>query len=254
MGQTTPKLPSKRNQIMGIQSGQRVLLKISGEFLQGQETHGICWKTLDHICHMLAELMAYQWVIMVGGGNFFRGHQGAAYCGQGVSDQMGMMSTHFNGIALAAGLSRAGVKVCLMTARNVDGVGEIFNVMGAQRALDDGLVVICTGGLGHGAMTTDTAAVVRACELDCHWILKGTSVKGVYDKDPKKYPDALFHSHICYDQAIGNNLAVADMAALTLAKAHNKTMVVFSLKNPMGLIGLMQGKMECSRISVAKVY
>ena len=236
---------------MGIQSGERILLKISGEFLQGQGTHGVCWDTLDGICQELSRLRAYQWVVMVGGGNFFRGHQGAPYCGQGIADTMGMMSTHLNGMALLAGLHRYDVNTCLMTARRIEGVGMPFSVSAAKKGLETGSVIICTGGLGHGAMTTDTAAVVRACELDCHWIVKGTSVKGVYSSDPKKDDHAKFYAHISYANAISNDLGVVDMTALTLAKTYQKSMIVFSLKDPKGLSGLVQSDMEYSLIDEA---
>jgi uridylate kinase len=236
---------------MRITPGSRILLKISGEFLQGQGTHGVCWDTLDSITQALAELPEYQWVIMVGGGNFFRGHQGASYCGQGIADSMGMMSTHLNGLALMAGFHRAGLNACLMTARRIEGVGSPFNVSDAHNALITGSVLICTGGLGHGAMTTDTAAVVRACELDCQWIIKGTSVKGIYSADPKKDPMAAFYPHTSYDAAIQNNLAIVDMTALTLAKAYSKSMIIFSLKDPQGLGAVLDGTMEFSLLDQA---
>ena len=236
---------------MHIQPGHRILLKISGEFLQGNSTHGLCWDTLDGICQALRELQSYQWIIMVGGGNFFRGNQGASYCGQGIADTMGMMSTHLNGLALLGGLSRAGLKPILMTARSVDGVGYPFNVSTANNAVTAGSVLICTGGLGHGAMTTDTASVVRACELDCDWIIKGTSVKGVYAADPKKDPTAEFYPHISYDHAILSNLGIVDITALTLARAYQKPMIIFSLKDPKGLVGLVHHEIEYSLIDVA---
>jgi len=235
---------------LSIQTGQRILLKISGEFLQGSKTHGLCWDTLDQMCRSLSELKQFQWVIVIGGGNFFRGQEGAAYCGQGTADTMGMLSTHLNGLALAAGLSRFGVPSCIMTARAIEGVGEPFSVIKAKDALNDGSVVICTGGLGHGAMTTDTAAVVRACELDCDWIIKGTSVKGVYDADPKTHPDALFYPRISYAQAIAKNLKVVDMTALTLAQCYAKPMIIFSLQDAAGLLGLITGNIQHSLIDI----
>jgi uridylate kinase len=235
---------------MHIPSGQRISLKISGEFLSGasKTKHGICWETLDDICQTLAQLNAYQWVVILGGGNFFRGTQGALKCGQGIADAMGMMATHLNGLALVSGLIQGGVQASLMTARHVEGVGQTFDVVKAEELLQKGSVVVCTGGLGHGAMTTDTAAVVRACELGCSWILKGTSVDGIYDKDPKKYPSAQFYPHISYDQAIGEQLEVVDMTALILAKTYGKNMAIFSLNNPKGLGGLIEHHLDGSRV------
>jgi uridylate kinase len=237
---------------MYIAPGQRISLKISGEFLSGQEhTHGICWETLRTICKTLSQLTAYQWVVILGGGNFFRGTQGALHCGQGIADTLGMMATHLNGLAFVAQLNQSGVSASLMTARHVEGVGQVFDVAKAEELLQKGSILVCTGGLGHGAMTTDTAAVVRACELNCAWILKGTSVDGIYTTDPKKDPHAKRYTHISYDQAISEQLGVMDMTALVLAKKYEKNMAVFSLRHPKGLAGLMNQQLEGSMIDTA---
>ena len=233
---------------MSIQPGQRIVLKLSGEFLQGEKTHGLCWDTVDRVCLMLADLPLYQWIVVVGGGNFFRGQQGSVYCGQGIADTMGMMATHFNGLALSVGLGKLGVKSFVMTARFLDGVGEPFQVGSADRALNSGGIVICTGGLGHGAMTTDTAAVVRACELNAFCVIKGTSVNGVYSKDPRKHPDAIFYSDISYDQFIAQQLGVVDMTAITLAKSYQKPMIIFSLRHTQGLQGVLDQSIPYSTI------
>jgi uridylate kinase len=237
---------------MFIQPGQRIVLKLSGEFLQGAQTHGLCWDTLDRVCRMLVELPQYQWIVVVGGGNFFRGKQGAEYCGQGVADTMGMMATHFNGLAISAGLNALGACVSVMTARMVDGMGEPFHVMNADRMLKAGTILVCTGGLGHGAMTTDTAAVVRACELDACYVIKGTSVNGVYSHDPKTHPDAVFYQTISCDQAIIQRLGVVDMTALVLAKSHQKSIIVFSLNHELGLRGVLEQSIPYSIISHQK--
>ncbi len=228
--------------------GQRIVLKLSGEFLQGTQTHGLCWDTLDRVCRMVVDLPQYQWIVVVGGGNFFRGKQGAEYCGQGVADTMGMMATHFNGMALSAGLTALGARVSIMTARMVDGIGEPFHVMNADRLLNAGTILVCTGGLGHGAMTTDTAAVVRACELDACCVIKGTSVDGVYSHDPKTHPDAVFYPRISCDQAIIQRLGVVDMTALVLAKSYEKPIIVFSLNHEQGVRGVLEQSMPYSII------
>jgi uridylate kinase len=201
---------------------------------------------------MLVELPQYQWIVVVGGGNFFRGKQGAEYCGQGVADTMGMMATHFNGLAISAGLNALGACVSVMTARMVDGMGEPFHVMNADRMLKAGTILVCTGGLGHGAMTTDTAAVVRACELDACYVIKGTSVNGVYSHDPKTHPDAVFYQTISCDQAIIQRLGVVDMTALVLAKSHQKSIIVFSLNHELGLRGVLEQSIPYSIISHQK--
>jgi uridylate kinase len=228
--------------------GQRIVLKLSGEFLQGTHTHGLCWDTLDRVCRMVVDLPQYQWVVVVGGGNFFRGKQGAEYCGSGMADTMGMMATHLNGVALGAGLKALGASVSVMTARMVDGMGEPFHVMNADSLLNAGTIVVCTGGLGHGAMTTDTAAVVRACELDACCVIKGTSVNGVYSHDPKTHADAVFYPTISWDQAIVQRLGVVDMTALVLAKSYQKPVIVFSLNHEQGLRGVLEQSMPYSII------
>jgi uridylate kinase len=239
---------ASRKSLFMFKPGQRIVLKLSGEFLQGTQTHGLCWDTLDRLCHMVVALPQYQWVVVVGGGNFFRGKQGAEYCGQGVADTMGMMATHFNGLALCARLQALGTCVSIMTARTVDGVGEPFQVMNADRLLHAGGIVVCTGGLGHGAMTTDTTAVVRACELDASCVIKGTSVNGVYSHDPKTCPDAVFYPTISWDQAIIQRLGVVDMTALVLAKSYEKPIIVFSLNHEAGLKGVLEQSIPYSII------
>ena len=210
-------------------SAKRILFKISGQFLQGDQKGGICTQVTGKICAHIASLPEHQWVIVVGGGNFFRGKESRANFGSHISDTMGMMATYLNGLALMGLLKKEGVKARIFCARGVEGVGEPFSPSAIEECLANKEVVICAGGLGHGAMTTDTAAVVRACELECDLILKGTRVQGVYDKDPMVYPDASFYKTLTYREAITQKLGILDQTALVLAEENKKPMIVFSL-------------------------
>lgn len=214
---------------MIFSSAKRILFKISGQFLQGDQKGGICAQVVGKICAQIASLPTYQWVIVVGGGNFFRGKESRDNFGPHISDTMGMMATYLNGLALVGLFKKEGVKARLFCARAVEGVGEVFSPAVIEEALANKEVVICAGGLGHGAMTTDTTAVVRACELGCDLILKGTRVQGIYDKDPLIYPDASFYKTLTYREAITQKLGIMDQTALVLAEENKKPMVVFSL-------------------------
>lgn len=213
--------------IRDFPEARRFLLKISGEYLKGDRTHGVCWRALERIVQHLSFLQQYQWVIVVGGGNFFRGREALSECSAGIADEMGMLSTQINALALLAVIEKHGLKGALFSAR--EGVGEIFHVIKAQRALNQRQIVLCAGGLGHGAMSTDSAAVVRGCELDCDVILKGTQVDGVYSCDPQQYPDAVRYDVLSHEQALTQKCGVMDLAALALAAQHNKPLVVFSI-------------------------
>ena len=224
---------------------QRILFKISGQFLQGEKTGGICVHAARQICAHIASLTEHQWIIVVGGGNFFRGKESRADFGSTISDHMGMMATYLNALALTALLKKEGVKAKIFCARAVEGVGECFSPSKIEECLGNKEVVICAGGLGHGCMTTDTAAVVRACELACDVILKGTRVQGIYDKDPVVYPEASFYPTLTYQEAIDKKLGVMDQTALVLAQENKKPMIVFSLLKG-GLLGLFQKKIPYS--------
>lgn len=233
---------------MPFRSARRILFKISGQFLKGGGDQGLCWSTLDRLCQHLAQLKDYQWVLVVGGGNFFRGTEGRSYCGDAISDTMGMMATHLNALGLVAGLERSGMETVLFTARAVEGMGRSFDAWEANKILNQGKVVLCSGGLGHGGMTTDTAAVVRACELSCDVILKGTQVAGVYAQDPLIFPDAFFYPHISYGDVLTQQLQVMDLAAIALALQCKKQMVVFSLSQG-GILGLFENRMPYSLLT-----
>lgn len=235
---------------MLLSSAKRILLKISGNILQGQKASGICWETLYTICNHIAELAKYyEFALVIGGGNFFRGRDGKGYCPQGTADNMGMLSTIMNGLAFTAAFKKTGIHSRLFCAQQISGIGEIYSVDAAQDALNNKEIIICAGGLGHGAMTTDTAAVVRACELECDLILKGTTLQGIYSDDPMINSEAIFLPKLTYQYMIQQQLRMLDLTSITLALENNKPLIVFSLTTSEGLLGLFQGSSLCSVVT-----
>jgi uridylate kinase len=216
---------------MSLTTVRRVLLKISGELLQGKKGHGLCFSTIHSLCLQLSRLPQYQFALVMGGGNFFRGREGTENCPGHTADSIGMLATVMNGLAMSQSLTHLGIPNKLLCARSVEGVGEPFDPHKGIAALEQGEIVICSGGLGHGVVTTDTASVLRGIELDCDMILKGTKVQGIYSANPDIHKDAIFYPQISYAQALDQELNVMDSTALTLAKEHKKPIIVFSLKD-----------------------
>ena len=218
--------------LFSFQTHKRILLKVSGEFLRQDHPDVLCWSTINALAQSIQEQACCQWVIVVGGGNIWRGRQAPlTFCNRS-ADVMGMMATHINGVALQEIFAHHNVPSCILTSRFIEGLGIPFSARNADAALEQGQVVICSGGTGVGGITTDTTAVLRAYETNCSLIMKGTKVDGIYDCDPQKNPDARFLPHISYTQAIDQKIAVMDTAALALAQEHKKTIIIFSLQNP----------------------
>ncbi|ETZ04623.1 MULTISPECIES: amino acid kinase family protein [Holospora] len=234
-----------------FQPGERLLLKLSGEVLgrtSTGESGGIVPETLKSICLQIKKLSQYRWTIVVGGGNFFRGGN-ASWCHRSTADRIGMLATGMNGLALHEMLEHLGVPSCLLSCGVCSGIGEAYDPRVARFALSNEKVVICVGGSGIGHVTTDTTSVLRACEIDCSVILKGSSVEGVYDADPKYHKDARFLSCITYTQAIQNRWKVMDFTAFTLAQEFQKKICVFSILSPQSLLGLIDGTLRHTLIS-----
>lgn len=226
--------------IKPLEGHRRILLKISGEFLKGPHKKGLCWETLGTLCDQIATLNGpYQWVIMVGGGNFFRGRELKGMCSSNTADALGMMSTYLNALALRDQLSARGCPCDLWTAHRLEGTGKMFNVHSIQQALACSEVVICGGGLGHGATSTDTAAFIRAYELECDLILKATNVDGIYAQDPKVHANSPRYERLSYGKALQENLKIMDYGALALGLEHKRPCIVFSLDY--GLLSLSEG-------------
>lgn len=214
---------------------QRVLLKISGESLMGQQEAGIELPVLQRVCEDVKNVydLGVQVALVIGGGNIFRGLKGAA---EGIertsSDHMGMLATVINGLALQSMLERLGLEVRVMSAIPMQSVCEPYIRRRAMHHMQKGRIVICVGGTGNPYFTTDSAAALRASELNCDILMKATRVDGIYSADPEKDPDAKFYPELTYMQVLRDNLRVMDLAAVSLAKESNIPIMVFSLNEP----------------------
>ena len=212
-----------------------VLLKVSGEALAGPHSFGIDRPTMQRIAADIADAVAHgiQIGIIVGGGNIWRGSlQAEEGMDRATADYAGMVATVINAIALQDALEREGLDTRLQTAIEMREVAAPFIRRRAIRHLEKGRVVIFAGGSGNPFFTTDTAAVLRASELGAQVILKATNVDGVYDKDPRKAPDAVRFDHITHRDALHQNLKVMDATALALAMENDLPIVVFSVTVP----------------------
>lgn len=234
-----------------FKAGTRILLKLSGEALGRSATSGcsgIVPDTLKSICTQIQQLSQYRWAIVVGGGNFFRGmHQ--TWCHRSTADRIGMLATGMNGLALQEMFNHIGVSSRVLSCGVCSGLGETYDPYRARRLLEEKEVVICVGGTGAGHVTTDTASVLRACEMDSQIILKGSFVDGVFDQDPKHFEDAKFLPKLTYTEVLEKRLSVMDSTAFTLAQEFNKTIIVFSILQKNALVNLFQGTLKHSVIS-----
>lgn len=222
---------------------QRILLKISGEFLAGGEGIGFQPQRLQSIARQIARLVQakVQIGIVVGGGNLVRGRQiSATGVNKVAADQMGMLATAINGIALRDALEKADVQCRLVSALSVSGLLERHNPRNVIRYLNDGDTVIYCGGTGNPFFTTDTAACLRAVEIEANILLKGTKVDGVYNKDPAKHADATKYERLGYEDAINRHLEVMDLTAITLASDHAMPVRIFSIMQEDMLLKVMQ--------------
>ncbi|HHU96776.1 MAG: UMP kinase [Bacteroidota bacterium] len=210
----------------------RVLLKLSGESLMGDQQFGIDEKRLKEYVEQIHEVaqMGIQVGIVIGGGNIFRGLSGTA---QGVDrvkgDQMGMLATVINSLALSSGLSAVGQRNHVYTAVRMEPIGEFYSKWEAIQSLDRGEVVIIAGGTGNPFFTTDSASALRGIELEVDVMLKGTRVDGVYTADPEKDPTATKFKAISFDELYERGLKVMDLTAATLCKENNLPIVVFDM-------------------------
>lgn len=211
---------------------KRILLKLSGEALQGNEGFGIDPSILDRIALEIKELIAMgvEVGVVLGGGNLFRGAKLAkAGMNRVVGDHMGMLATVMNGLALRDALFRADVNAQLMSAFQLNGICDTYNWSEAIKMLRKKRVVIFSAGTGSPFFTTDSAACLRGIEIEADIVLKATKVDGVYDKDPAKYADAKMYQSLTYAEVIEKELQVMDLAAFTLARDHNMPIRVFNM-------------------------
>ena len=230
----------------------RILLKLSGEALVGEEGFGIDPKVLDRMALEIKELIeaGIQVGLVIGGGNIFRG-AGLAEAGMNrvVGDHMGMLATVMNGLAMRDALYRADVNARLMSAIPLDGVCESYSWSTAIKYLKLGTVVIFSAGTGNPFFTTDSAACLRGIEIEADAVLKGTKVDGVYDCDPMKNPDAVLFDTIDYSVVLDKELQVMDLAAFTLARDHSLPIRVFNMNKPNALMRVVSGEDEGTTIT-----
>ena len=212
---------------------KRILLKLSGESLAGENKHGIDFDTVVKICEPIKKCVdaGVQVGIVVGGGNFWRGRS-SGDMDRTRADHMGMLATAINALGVADALESLGVDVRVQTAITMRQVAEPYIRNKAVRHLDKGRVVIFGCGTGNPFFSTDTAAALRAVEIEADVIMKATMVDGVYDSDPKKNPDAKRYDNISYQDVLSKNLAVMDSTASALCKDNNLPILVFSIEDP----------------------
>ena len=231
---------------------RRLLLKLSGEALMGDENFGIDAKFLDRMAEEIKELveLGVEVGLVIGGGNLFRG-EGLAKAGMNrvVGDHMGMLATVMNGLAMRDALHRAFVNAKLMSAIPLNGVCDSYNWTDAIKMLKSGRVVIFAAGTGNPFFTTDSAACLRGIEIEADVVLKATKVDGVYDSDPAKNPDAVMYSHLSYNEVLEKELKVMDLAAFTLARDHTMPIRVFNMTTPGCLKRVVLGENEGTLIS-----
>lgn len=211
---------------------KRILLKLSGESLMGDRDSGINPLTLKNIAFEIssAHSLGIQIAIVVGGGNIFRGVKSSEYSiGRVTADYMGMLATVINALALNEALNAAGSAATVMTALEISRVVEPYGREQALRHLDKGRIIVFAGGTGNPYFTTDTAATLRAIEINAQVILKATQVDGVYDRDPAKEPGAKLFSRITYEQILRDKLGIIDLTAISMAMEQQMPIVVFNI-------------------------
>ena len=223
----------------------RVLLKLSGESLMGEQHYGIDPVRLGEYARQIKEAAesGVQVAIVIGGGNIFRGMQGAAKGFDRVKgDQMGMLATVINSLALSSALTAIGQKARVFTALNMYPIGEYYSKWRAIEAMENGEVAILSGGTGNPFFTTDTGAALRGVEVEADVMLKGTRVDGIYTADPEKDPTATKFSEISYDEVYTRGLKVMDLTATELCKENRLPIVVFDMDTPGNLHKVLEGE------------
>ena len=226
-------------------SYKRVLLKLSGEALLGEKSHGVDPKRILAYSKEIKEIVdsGIELAIVIGGGNIFRGVSGASNGIDRVqADYMGMLATVINGLALQSSLEDLKIQTRLQTAFNIEAVAEPYIKRKAVRHLEKKRVVIFSAGTGNPFFTTDSAAVLRAIEINADVILKGTRVDGIFDNDPEKSKDAVKFKQISYDDVIAKKLKVMDSTAFTLSKENKLPIIVFNMNKAGNLKKIIKGE------------
>ncbi|MBO4567390.1 MAG: UMP kinase [Bacteroidales bacterium] len=224
---------------------KRVLLKLSGEALMGNQQYGIDPQRLDDYAEEIAAAVkaGAQIAIVIGGGNIFRGLQGASKGMDRIQgDYMGMLATVINSMAIQSTLQAKGVKAALLSGLYIDRIADSMSSAKAIKLLEEGYVVVIGGGTGNPFFTTDTGSALRAAEVKAEIILKGTRVDGIYTADPEKDPTAKKYDSITYDEAYAKNLKVMDLTAFTMCKENNIPMLVFDMNTKGNLTKVLNGE------------
>ena len=224
---------------------RRILLKLSGEILAGKNGFGICAETISKLVDDIHEVyeMGVQLSIVIGGGNIFRGVSlGSQGLDRATGDYMGMLATVMNALALQDVLEQRGIDTRVLSAIEMREIAEPYIRRRAQRHLDKGRVVIFASGTGNPYFTTDTAASLRSMEIDAEVLLKGTKVDAIYDKDPKKYADAVPYAKLSYMETLQKRLKVMDAAAISLCMDNKLPVIVFNIGVPGNLKRVVVGE------------
>jgi uridylate kinase len=230
----------------------RILLKLSGEALMGSDSYGIKLSIVDRIASDIKALTKknIDICIVIGGGNIFRGLSASSEgMDRAQADYMGMLATVLNSLALQNALEKIKVDTRVMSALPIQSICETYIRRRAIRHMEKGRVVICAAGTGNPYFSTDTAAALRAAELDCDVIYKATQVDGIYNKDPKKFKNAKKYKDISYKKFLNDNLKAMDSSAITVAQDNNIPIIVFSIAEKNCLIKTFTGKNKYTRIS-----
>jgi uridylate kinase len=234
---------------MARPSFKRILLKLSGEVLMGEGQFGIDPETVARVAAEVkaAKDTGLEICLVIGGGNIFRGMAGAAKgMDRAQADYMGMLATVMNALAMQNALEQLGVHTRVQSAVQMDTICEPVIRRRAERHLEKGRVVIFAAGVGSPYFTTDSGAALRAAEMKCDALLKGTSVDGVYDADPKKVATAKRYDTLSYDRVLSDNLKVMDASAVALCRENNIPIVVFSIRESGNLARILEGKGVCT--------
>ena len=223
----------------------RVLLKLSGESLAGAQGHGIDSQRLNDYVNQIADVVrsGVEVAIVIGGGNIFRGMQGASKGFDRVKgDQMGMLATTINSLALCSAFESIGQPAKLLTAINMFPIGEQYSNSRAIEAIEKGTVAVIAGGTGNPYFTTDTGSALRGIEIRAYVMLKGTRIDGIYTADPEKDPSATKFTEITYDEVIRRGLRVMDITATALCRENGLPIVVFDMDTPGNLAKVIAGE------------
>jgi uridylate kinase len=243
----------ENKEIMAKPAYKRILLKLSGEALMGEDAYGINRATITEIVNQIKEVveLGVEVAVVIGGGNIFRGvAPAAAGMDRATADYMGMLATVMNAMALQDAMRNIGLNARVQSALNIEQVAEPYIRGKAIRYLEEGRVVIFGAGTGNPFFTTDTAAALRGVEINAEIVLKATKVDGIYTDDPKKNPNATRYETVSYDEAIQKNLKVMDATALTLCRDQKMPICVFSIFKQGALKRVVMGENEGTRVTV----